>query len=150
MWVSLKGKLNMQICMRRKELRKLIFFFNDMFSLSILKQKPVRGNGHVKERITEGLSHQVLLYINWRAQVSTSSLFKAYLAFLIFELWFLLFVGLLSKVFKSKGLLELKWPSLLPDPRHIWAGYYVESHMNCISRIGPLQLYTLYPKLEIP
>lgn len=40
------------------------FFFNDMFSLSILKQKPVRGNGHVKERITEGLSHQVLLYIN--------------------------------------------------------------------------------------
>lgn len=40
------------------------FFFNDMFSLSILKQKPVRVNGHVKERIREELSHQVLLDIN--------------------------------------------------------------------------------------
>lgn len=113
------------------------------FSLSVLKWKLVTFEStHMWTRVIEGFSDQGLLDINWRAEVNMSSPFKAHLTFLIFELWFSLFVRLLSK-----GLLELKWPPLLPDPSHIWA-------MNCRKAIftrfqGFSHFsYTLYPQTE--
>lgn len=110
---------------RIKETDFFLMIFLWYFSLSVLKRKLVTFEStHMWMRAIEGFSDQGLLDINWRAEVNMSSPFKAHLTFLIFELWFSLFVGLLSKVLRTKGLLELKRPPLLPDPSHIWA-------MNC-------------------
>lgn len=116
------------------------------FSLSILQWNLVifESTGTWK-RVIEGFSHQGLPDINWRAQVNTSSPFKAYLTFLIFELWFSLFVRLLSKILRSRGLPELKWPLLLPDPSHIWALYCGKAILTRFQGFSHFS-YTLCPQ----